>query len=51
MSLPVAQSTALFAEYRYIGVSNATFHGTAGQVVSDHYDHSHNVLGGVRFFF
>jgi opacity protein-like surface antigen len=51
VSTPISPRTALFAEYRYIGVADATFHGTAGQVVSDHYDHSHNVLGGMRFFF
>lgn len=51
VSTPISPRTALYVDYRYIGVADATLHGAGGAVVNDHYDHSHNVMGGVRFFF
>jgi opacity protein-like surface antigen len=51
VSTPISPRTALFVDYRYIGVADAKLNGTGGTVVADHYDHSHNVLGGVRYFF
>lgn len=51
VSLRLTRATALFADYRYIGVGASRFNGSSGEVLRDHYDHSHNILAGVRFFF
>jgi opacity protein-like surface antigen len=50
VSTPIGGRASLFAEYRYIGVASNSFTGPTGDYLHDHYDHSHNVLVGLRFF-
>ena len=50
ISTPLGSRASLFAEYRYIGVTSSTFEGPTGDILQGHYDHSHNILAGVRFY-
>jgi opacity protein-like surface antigen len=51
VSMPIAARTAVFVDYRYIGVSSAHYTDSVGDIVDRHSDRSHNVVAGLRFFF